>query len=358
MSVYRVEVRQRSMSGLYVHLGGHEHSASQSDWLRIGANRIGPIAFALLRAEGTSVRTHRVAREEATSDGILDLNRLVEKIRRIDPDRALSKFRQDGKMLVWDQVQQLHEVCDRLACVFDSVRRWKSGTAPDLGRALLLYEKAADKVIGSEQFANQAWWRGVLMVQPDTVRRDLLNEKQRALLDDVLRGVDDHIPVALETIRSVYSKGLHRMAARQRHGATLLDPEMGFAWIGSTQDEQLADGTALKYGALAVADTSRTDAIEYLMPLTIENLRGLQQCLHEAESLMWQLCYAVTEQASSPVGVSVPIDPTIPVPDGSRQQLREAVLIYSDYDRDLAERERKRAEETAAVFRAVGKMRR
>jgi hypothetical protein len=250
-------------------------------------------------------------------------------------------------------VQELHDVCDRLACVFDSVRLWKSGAAPDLGRALLFHKKAADKVISSDQFADLSWWRGIVMVEPVPSRYDLLNARQQSLLSAVLRGVDDHLPIALQTIRLVYSKELHRMAARQRHGATLLDPEMGFAWIGSSEEERVADGTALKYGALAVADTKGADPLEYLMPLTLDNLRSLQQCLHEAEWLMWQLCYSITEQASSPVGVSVPIDPTIPVPIRSRRQLRDAVLLYTAYDRDLADRERKRAEETAAVYAAA-----
>ena len=117
MNPNHIEIRQRSMSGLYVHLGGHEHSTSSSDWLTIGADRIGPIAFALLRAEGTSVRAHRIAREEATANAFSDLNRLAEKIHGVDPDRALSHFRQRGRMLMWDQVQHVHEACDRLACM-------------------------------------------------------------------------------------------------------------------------------------------------------------------------------------------------------------------------------------------------
>ena len=340
-----------------VHFGGHEHEKSSPDPIVLGAIKLGPLGYALLRAEGTTLSDHRLARIKAIEHGFLEMKEQTEKVGRQDADMGLRHFRQHARLHVWDQIQMVHELCDRLACIFESVSKWQDDPATvDLGESIVRFATPADETISRSRFGDVAWWRKTIMIDPDPDRYALLNDRQKGLLDAVLGSSGDRLPVAIETVRTVYTGELHRLAAKARHGITLLDPELGWAWIGSTPQEQAQDYQDLKLGALAVADAGRrkgAEIVEYLMPINDENLLALYWCLRQAHWLNWALCSATILKAETEAGVCVVVNPDAPAP-ASSEELMDMTIAYTGYDPELSEREGKRVALTDAVYAAVG----
>jgi len=342
-----------------VHFGGHEHEKSSPDPIVLGATKLKPLGYALLRAEGTTLSAHRLEQIKAIERGFLEMKKQTEKVNRQDAEMGLRHFRQQARLHVWDQIQMVHELCDRLACVFDSVSRWQDDPATvDLGESIVRFAAPADETIGQSRFGDLSWWRETLMIDPDPDRYALLDDRQKALLDAVLRSSGDRLPVAIETVRTVYTRELHRLAVRARHGVTLLDPELGWAWIGPTPEEQAQDYQDLRFGALAVADTVKrkgTEIVQYLMPINDDNLLALYSCLKEAHWLSWALCSAVILKAETEASVCVVANLEAPLA-ASRQELMDMTIAYTGYDPELHEREEKRIARTETVYAAAGRL--
>ena len=346
-----IEIRRRPIAGDPIHLAGHEHEHFSHDFIKVAPTKISPLAYSLLRAAGFAFAGHRVERAQAAADGFFNAAKTAVEVTKIDRERGERHWRMVGRLYIWDQVQILHEVCEDLAGVFEAVRSTQTDPTIDLGRELLAYHRAADKVIGSPEFAEESWWRKELGVEPDPARFALLTPEQQSALSTVLDGAGARLTQALATIRSTYTHDLHRIAARNRHGMALLEPDQGLAWVGRGEAARRADTEALEAGALAIADIQGPNVVELLMPISIEVFEAIRRCWNEAYWLLQMLCGAIGGRAETPGGVTVPMDnvDTVPAPPG----LAEAMLAYTGIAAEDWVRTNWRTSMTDAVYAEV-----
>ena len=192
-----IEIRRRPIAGDPIHLAGHEHEHFSHDFIKVAPTKISPLAYSLLRAAGFAFAGHRVERAQAAADGFFNAAKTAVEVTKIDRERGERHWRMVGRLYIWDQVQILHEVCEDLAGVFEAVRRTQTDPTIDLGRELLAYHRAADKVIGSPEFAEESWWRKELGVEPDPARFALLTPEQQSALSTVLDGAGARLTQAL-----------------------------------------------------------------------------------------------------------------------------------------------------------------
>jgi hypothetical protein len=343
-----IEIRRRPVVGEPVHAAGHEHEQSPVDFIRLAPTRTSPLAYSLLRAAAFPLSRHREVRAQAASDGFGMAAQKAHEVMRVDPERGERHWRQEGRLYLWDQIQILHEICEDLACVFESIRLSSEDAERDLGRELLRYHGPADKIIASRAFGDEAWWRAQIGVEADVVRFALLTDGQQAALREMLRGAGVRLSLALSTVRGTYTHALHRVAARRRHGISLLDPEHGLAWVGQSEADRKADMEALDAGALVVADNEGETVVEFLVPVTIEAYEGIRACWNHAAWLLSMLCGSIVARAESPSGTAVPMDDI--APPAPSPELEHAVVCYTGADPELWMREGRRRAATGAVY--------
>jgi hypothetical protein len=121
----------------------------------------------------------------------------AEKVSRLDEGGAHKLFRQNAPLYVWDLIGFVSETCEHLACVFDSLRRYRAGKVTDLGVAMLGFEKPAFEVFASSAFEDLAWWRTELGTFPDEARFALLTSRQQELMIESCKAVDARMVLAL-----------------------------------------------------------------------------------------------------------------------------------------------------------------
>lgn len=349
-----IEIRRRPVVGDPVHSAGHEHERSDFDFVRLAPARVGPLAYSLLRAAAVPLSHHREARAQAASDGFAMAAQKAHEVMRVDRERGERHWRQEGRLYLWDQIQILHEVCEDLACVFESIRLTNEDSGRDLGRELLRYHGPADETIASGPFGDEAWWRTQIGVDPDPIRHALLTPSQQAALGEVLRGAGVRLSTALTTVRGTYTHRMHRVAARRRHGFSLLDPEHALAWVGRNEADRKADLEALNSGALVVADNEGQNVVEFLVPVTMEAYEGIRVCWNDATWLLSVLCGSIVEKAESPAGTAIPVDNVKP-PKPSLE-LQQAIMAYTGADPDLLMREGRRRAATEAAYAAAERL--
>ncbi len=332
-----IEIRRRPVAGDPVHSSGHEHEHSAVDFVRLAPTKISPLAYSLLRAAAFPLSHHREVRAQAAADGFAMAAQKAKEVMRVDRERGERHWRQDGRLYLWDLIQILHEVCEDLACVFESIRLGDEDPGRDLGRELLRYHGPSDKIIGSGPFGDESWWRAQIGVEPDPIRYALLSTGQQAALSEVLRGAGTRLSLSLSTVRGTYTHTLHRVAARRRHGISLLDPEHGLAWVGRNEADRKADIEALDAGALVVADNEGETVVEFLIPVTMEACEGIRTCWNDATWLLSMLSGSIVARAESPGGTAVPMDYVIQ--SKPSHELEQAVIAYTGADPELWKRE-------------------
>ncbi len=343
------------MDGNPVHFGGHVHEQAATDFIVDAASKLGPVAYSLLRAAAFSLRSHRGVRLLAATRGYEAAAERAREIWKIDQERGSRYWRMNGRLYMWDIVQVVHEVCEDLAGTFEAVRRCEADASLDLGLELLRYHGAADNVIGSQAFGDEAWWQSELEISPDPARYARLTAEQQAVLDQVLRVAKSRLPVALSTVRSIYTHSLHRVAARNRHGMALLEADQALAWVDKRDAEGRADMEALASGGLAVADTEGRVIVELLMPNSTDVCNELMRCLDEANWLFQSLCNCLLQRAESPSGASIPDVGQNPTSAAEEKARVDVTVAYGGYDPDDYARQMTFVEETEAVRAKVEK---
>lgn len=349
-----IEIRRRPVLGDPVHVGGHEHEHSATDFIKQAPLQTGPVAYSLLRAAAFPLSGHRLARAQAASDGFFMALQKAREVARIDRERGERHWRQEGRLYLWDQIEILHEVCEDLVCVFESIRLAQQDPGLDLGLELLSKHDPAYTVIASEAFGNETWWRNQLGVEPDATRYSLLPPVQQAALDEVLQAAGARLSTALAYVRGTYTLPLHRIAARSRHGISLLDPEHGLAWVGRKEADHKADIEALDAGALVVADTERRTIVEYLVPVTPETYQQVRLCWNHASWLLEMLCGSIIGRDENPAGTTIPMDNLARLPASKERE--EALIAYTGSDPELWARDGLRHRTTGAVFAAAERL--
>jgi hypothetical protein len=353
--VASIEIRRRPVTGHPVHFGGHVHEQAATDYIVDAASKLGPVAYSMLRAAAFSLQSHRGVRLLAAIRGSEAAAKKAREIWKIDQERGSRYWRMNGRLYLWDFVQILHEVCEDLAGTFEAVSRCEADASLDLGLELLKYHGAADEVIGSEAFGNEAWWRSELEIDADPARYAVLTADQQSVLNQTLRVAEARLSVALSTVRSSYTHALHRVAARNRHGMALLEPDQALAWVDKRDAKGRADIEALASGALAVADTEGRAIVELLMPNSTEVRDELMKCLNEANWLFQSLCNCLLQRAESPAGVSIPDVGRNPTSVPEQKARMELTVAYCGYDPDDYARQKALVEETDAVRARVEK---
>jgi hypothetical protein len=348
-----IEIRRRATTGVPYHMAGHEHDHTTDDFVLAGAASIGPLAYALLRAEGFPISRHRQARADATAQAVAKIAVAADEMRKLDEWRGNRYWRQEARLYFWDQIELLHEVCEELACVFASVSAWRKDPSIDLGQTLLAHQRPAYEVLASAGFKDLDWWRYELGLTPDPDRYALLSPKQQAILDSMFAEVATHLPEAIATVGGTYTKDLNRIAARSRHGISLLDPELGLAWVARKDPDRAADIEALDQGAIAVADADRNggNVVELLMPLTMESYKAIEEGWGQASWLLSSLSSAVAQRAEHPTGL--PIVSEVPASAASLEEALDLIVIYTGRDRDQILRERAQVARTHLVNAAT-----
>ena len=187
-------------------------------------------------------------------------------------------------------------------------------------------------MIGSADFGNEGWWRRQLGIEPDPVRYALLTLAQRSTLTETLQVAAARLSLALPTVRSIYTHSLHRLAARNRHGMALLEPDQALAWVGQRDEDREADMEALAGGALAVADTEGRNLVELLMPISTDAYNDVRICWNEANWLFQSLCSSVVERAESPEGVFIPSVGQRPTSAAQSKARMDVTVAYCGYD--------------------------
>jgi hypothetical protein len=319
------------------------------------ASKLGPVAYSLLRAATFSLQSHRGVRLLAATRGYDAAAKKSREIWKIDPERGSRYWRMNGRLYLWDSVQILHEVCEDLSGTFEAVWRCEADASLDLGLELLKYHGAADKVIGSEAFGNEAWWRSEIEIDSDPARYAVLTADQQSVLNQTLGVAEARLSVALSTVRSIYTHELHRVAARNRHGMALLEPDQALAWVDKRDEEGRADMEALASGALAVADTDGRAIVELLMPNSTAVRDELMKCLNEANWLFQSICNSLLQRAESPAGVSIPDVGQNPNSVPEQKARMELTVAYGGYDPDDYARQMAFVEESDVVRARVEK---
>jgi hypothetical protein len=313
-----VNVRRRPITGSGFHLAGHDHSAEQIDYIKEGAAALGPVAYSLLRAETFSLYEHRGKRLGSTLDWLMKLSTRAEKVSRLDEEGSRKLFRQNAPLYVWDLVGFVYETCEHLACVFNSLRRFRAGEVTDLGATMLGFDEPAFEVFSSPEFEDLAWWRTELGSIPDGTRFALLTPRQQDLMIESSEVLEKRLVLALSTVRVIYTKDLHRLAIRRRHAVSLLDPERALAWVSSDPEEAKSDVRVMENGALAVADTDGRNGpvVELILPLTRALINDLFGCVKQARWLVHALAGAAVSRVENPSHLAFSFDDDVPL--GSR----------------------------------------
>jgi hypothetical protein len=348
-----VEIRRRLIAGDPIHWDGHWHEHAADDYMKTAPARIGPVAYSLLRAAIFSLRSHRETRLRAALDGYKAANTMAREIWKIDPERGARYWRMNGRLYMWDLIQIVHEVCEDLSGVFTALRNCERDRSLDLGLELLNYHRAADKGIASADFGKEDWWRRQLGIEPDPTRYALLTPAQQSSLTETLQVAGARLSLALPTVRSTYTHSLHRIAARNRHGMALLEPDQALVWVGQQDEDARADMEALAGGALAVADTDGSNLVELLMPISNDAYSDVMTCWNEATWLFQSLCGSVVERAESPAGVSIPSVGQRPTTEAQSEARIGVTVAYCGYDPEQAARQNALLDETEAVHAAV-----
>jgi hypothetical protein len=329
-----INVRHRQVAGSGFHLTGHAHSSEQIDYIKDGAAALGPVAYSLLRAESFSLYEHRGKRMGSTVFWLEKLTARAEKVSRLDEGGAHKLFRQNAPLYVWDLIGFVSETCEHLACVFDSLRRYRARKVTDLGVAMLGFEKPAFEVFASSAFEDLAWWRAELGTFPDEDRFALLTSRQQELMIESCKALDARMVLALSTVRFIYTKDLHRVAVRRRHAASLLDPERGLAWVSSDPVEAKSDVRVLEDGALAVADTDGRGGpvVELLLPLSWALINDLFGCVKQARWLVHALSWAALGRVENPSHLPFVFDDEVAVPDRLVAEWDGLMCAYTGLD--------------------------
>jgi hypothetical protein len=329
-----INVRRRPIAGAGFHLAGHDHSSDQRDFIKEGAAALGPVAYSLLRAEQFSLYKHRGKRMGSTVDGLHALTALAEKVSRIDEEGSRKLFRQSAPLYVWDLVGFVYEVCEHLACVFESLHRYRAGEVTDLGAAMLDFGTTTYKVFLSPEFADLDWWRNELGYMPDEAQFALLTERQQALMIESQKALDARMVQALSTVRFIYTEDLHRLAIRRRHGASLLDPERGLAWVSTDLEEAKGDVEAMDLGVLAVADTDGRGGpvVELFVPLSWALINDLYGCVKHARWLVHALAWAVLSRVENPSRLPFVFDEEAPLDSRDAADWDGLMCAYTGLD--------------------------
>lgn len=177
---------------------------------------------------------------------------------------------------------------------------------------------------------------------------------QQTALDQLLAGAALRLTNALSTVRETYRHSFHRIAARSRHGISLLDPEQGLAWVGRKESDRKVDMEALEGGALVVADIEGRSLIEFLVPVTLEAYEAIRICWNHADWLLSMLCGSIIARAETPAGTVVPIDDALALEPSAEREA--AVIAYTGYDPTLWLREGLTSRTTDAVYAAAERM--
>jgi hypothetical protein len=350
-----VDIRHRPVVGAGFHLSGHDHASQETDYIKDGATALGPLAYSLLRAETFSLYGHRAKRMGSTLDWLRRLTARAEKVYRIDQEAGRKIFRQNAPLYAWDLVGFVYETCEHLACVFDSLRRYRAREIDDLGAAMLGFEKPAFDVFASSEFVDLSWWRAELGTVPDEERFKLLTAPQQDLLIESRNALDARMNRALSTVRYFYTKDLHRVAIRRRHAVSLLDPERGLAWVSEDPEDAERDARVMELGALAVADTDGRDGpvVELLLPLSWSLVNNLFGCLEEARWLVHVLSWAALGRVEHPSHLPFVFDDSVELLPSQAAEWDRLTCAYTGLAPEGLAIERQRAIERQDIIEAA-----
>ena len=350
-----LDIRHRPITNAAFHLPDHTHFGVSPDFIGNGAATLGPVAYSLLRAESFSLYEHRGKHVGSSVAWLRGLAARAEKIARIDPLGGRKLFRQNAPLYIWDLIGLVYETCEHLACVFDSLSRYRAGSAPDLGVAMLDYAETTLHVFDSPAFNDLTWWQAELGTVPDPARFAMLSPLQQRLMVDSRSALDTRLALAIATIREIYTDDLHRIAVRRRHSVSLLDAERGLAWISADHDEGASDAQALADGALAVADKDRRGgfAVELLLPISSSLINDLVGCLHQARWLVHTLSWATLSRAENPSHLPFVFDEDLPLQEDLSADWDSLMCTYTGIEPSALEEERKAKQRRSEVIGAA-----
>lgn len=208
-----------------------------------------------------------------------------------DPDRL--PVRLAGPLLMWDAVGLLLQVSEHLAVLVKTIERTKDWTR--FGEELVGAGEQPFKVMNNAPFVTRNWWietLGLTAELPAPLSQDSVN-LLRALRSECRALVMEDV----QTLRTLWTRELHRVATRHKPAYSYVLPRDGTAWLASDDTlESLAE--RVERGSLFVIDQGQGgDLFQLEMPLTGPAMEALFIGICAAIDLAYLLKMALSTRA-------------------------------------------------------------
>ncbi len=297
-----VRVESSPLQGQPVHVHGSQALEHDEDHFERGMRAYGPLGYSILRSHAvvSAHLRHRI-------DGLVQQYELLVGRMMAARTAALSNYDEEyviqSRLVFWDALGSMLMACENVMALFFAVNDYE-GRRVDLGESLVKRRDVAPhRVLESGSFQHYDWWYRHLDLGGAKGRGLDLAARQKAQVDFVARTSRALVREALDDIANTWTADLHRVATRQKHGLTLIDPTHGAAWA----TEILGDGTphiGQDYvdSALFVIDANDGPPSQFVVPISIGGLEVLLDSARGTVALWESLVAALIQKAENPTG--------------------------------------------------------